>query len=238
MFSMMRQRFSVAGLIATLALVFAMTGGAVAAKKYLITSTSQISPSVLKKLKGKTGKAGTPGQAGAKGDPGAPGSPGQAGQKGERGAEGPAGPLLEELGGGQSLTGFWGTRANGELIKAGASISFAFPVVPAPTLYFINEDGESGIFRTAHTPIEPADAGFLTPELIEENCPGSPTGPTAEPGFLCVYTALLDGFEVESLLKFINEAVPTSYGVMLPFTTPSPGVESATAKGTWAVTAS
>jgi hypothetical protein len=34
----------------SLALVFAMTGGAYAARKIIITSTKQISPKVLKKL--------------------------------------------------------------------------------------------------------------------------------------------------------------------------------------------
>ena len=40
--------------MATLALIFAMSGGAYAASHYLITSTKQIKPSVLGHLKGKT----------------------------------------------------------------------------------------------------------------------------------------------------------------------------------------
>ncbi len=55
-----RSRMTYANVIATLAMVFAMTGGAYAAKKYLITSTKQIKPSVLSQLKGKAGSAGPP----------------------------------------------------------------------------------------------------------------------------------------------------------------------------------
>jgi hypothetical protein len=92
MFSALRRRLHVspATAIATLALVFAMTGGAYAAKKYLITSTKQISPSVLKSLKGKTGPAGPAGPAGAAGAgvAGAPGPQGPAGPGGPAGAAG------------------------------------------------------------------------------------------------------------------------------------------------------
>ena len=59
-----------------------MTGGALAAKHYLIESTKQINPKVLKKLTGKTGatgKNGVAGSAGAPGNPGAPGAPGKDG---------------------------------------------------------------------------------------------------------------------------------------------------------------
>ncbi len=75
MFSAIRRhmRVSPTTVIATLALVFAMTGGAYAAKKYLITSTKQISPSVLKALQGKAGPAGA---AGAQGPAGPAGSGG------------------------------------------------------------------------------------------------------------------------------------------------------------------
>ena len=44
----MRGRLSYANVAMTLALVFAMSGGAYAASKYVITSTKQISPKVLK----------------------------------------------------------------------------------------------------------------------------------------------------------------------------------------------
>jgi hypothetical protein len=86
--------------VALLALFIALGGSAVAASRYLINSTGQINPKVLKKLKGEVGLEGTkglagaPGLAGAKGDPGPKGETGpegKAGPKGEKGAEGKAG---------------------------------------------------------------------------------------------------------------------------------------------------
>jgi hypothetical protein len=96
MLSAIRKRITPGTVIATFALLFAMTGGAYAAKKYLITSTKQISPSVLKVLRGKGGPpgaagpagaagAGTAGPAGAQGPGGAKGEPGSPGAKGEDG---------------------------------------------------------------------------------------------------------------------------------------------------------
>jgi hypothetical protein len=80
----LRSRFGIPGVISVIALVFAMTGGAFAAK-YVITSTKQIKPSVLKALKGNVGPAGPQGPVGAagtagpKGDAGAPGADGKNG---------------------------------------------------------------------------------------------------------------------------------------------------------------
>jgi hypothetical protein len=74
---MFKPKLSYANVAATLALVFSMTGGAMAAHHYLITSTKQISPKVVKALKGKTGKTGPAGPQGPAGSPGAPGAPGQ-----------------------------------------------------------------------------------------------------------------------------------------------------------------
>lgn len=65
--------------VAVLALVVALGGTAVAAKKYVITKTTQISPGVLAQLR----KAGPPGPAGV---------PGPAGRDGAAGETGPAGP--------------------------------------------------------------------------------------------------------------------------------------------------
>lgn len=66
----MRKRISYANVTATLALVLSMSGGALAAKHYLINSTRQISPKVRKQLRGNTGKTGPKGPAGAKGETG------------------------------------------------------------------------------------------------------------------------------------------------------------------------
>jgi Collagen triple helix repeat (20 copies) len=95
MFSAIRRRMTFANVALTVALVFAMSGGALAAKKYLITSTSQIKPSVLKSLQGKAGPAGVQGPqgpAGLKGENGSNGTNGVNGKEGTAGKEGPTGP--------------------------------------------------------------------------------------------------------------------------------------------------
>lgn len=116
----MRKHLTYTNITVTLALVFAMTGGAYAASKYVINTTKQINPKVLKSLVGKTGANGTQGPAGpagpqgpagttgAKGETGAAGqngTPGEKGAQGEKGlagtngfngsngAKGPAGPI-------------------------------------------------------------------------------------------------------------------------------------------------
>ena len=92
MFSAIRTRLTPATAIATVALVFAMTGGAYAAHKYLITSTKQISPKVRSALKGASGPKGAAGPAGPAGPQGPAGGPGARGEKGETGARGETGP--------------------------------------------------------------------------------------------------------------------------------------------------
>jgi hypothetical protein len=91
MFSAIRSRITYVNVVATLVLVFAMTGGAYAAKKYLITSTKQISPSVLKSLQGKAGVAGANGAQGPAGPQGAAGKDGSNGKDGAPGAKGGSG---------------------------------------------------------------------------------------------------------------------------------------------------
>jgi hypothetical protein len=75
----LRRRLSYANITATLALLFAMSGGALAATHYVITSTKQISPKVRKELKGAQGAKGPAGPAGPAGAAGAAGSQGPAG---------------------------------------------------------------------------------------------------------------------------------------------------------------
>jgi hypothetical protein len=80
------RRLNPALVIAIFALVLALGGSAVAAKRYLITNTKQISPAALKAI------AKLASQQSSAGAPGAAGSPGSAGAPGTSGARGPAGP--------------------------------------------------------------------------------------------------------------------------------------------------
>ena len=92
MFGSLRRHVSYANVVATMALVFAMGGTAIAANHYLITSTKQIKPSVVKSLttisstkqinpkvlrtlSGKTGPKGSSGPQGPAGSIGPAGAP-------------------------------------------------------------------------------------------------------------------------------------------------------------------
>jgi hypothetical protein len=78
----LRRHINYANVVATVALLFALGGSAVAAQHYLINSTRQINPKVLKKLRGRAGKTGV---TGPQGRPGTNGSPGAAGARGTDG---------------------------------------------------------------------------------------------------------------------------------------------------------
>jgi hypothetical protein len=64
---MRSRRPSPATVLSAVALFFALGGTAIAAHHYLITSTNQIKPNVLKKLKGNAGQNGAPGPVGPQG---------------------------------------------------------------------------------------------------------------------------------------------------------------------------
>jgi hypothetical protein len=168
MFSAIRRRLTYANVAATLALLFSMTGGALAAKHYLINSPKQINPAVLKALKGRNGKAGPRGPQGPRGEAGAKGAQGPKGEAGSNGSQGPPGPLLDTLPSGRTLTGAFGgeqslpTERGGESIQS--AISFSIPLATVPRVEVIN-------------PGEPP----------EPQCPGRAEAPSAAPGYLCVY---------------------------------------------------
>ena len=177
MFSMIRKRFTFMNLAVTLALLLAMSGGAYATSKYVITSTKQIKPSVLAQLKGKNGKdgpagpqglQGPTGAAGAKGETGAPGFEGKegtAGKNGENGKEGSPWTADGTLPSGKTETGSWSVSAGPENLPF-TSISFAIPLTAALTETEVHYVAGSG--KTAQ-------------------CPGTASKPEAESGSLCVY---------------------------------------------------
>jgi hypothetical protein len=130
----MHRRLTYANVAATLALVFAMSGGALAASHYLINSTKQINPKVLKKLRGARGAAGAAGQRGATGALGATGKEGTPGKEGPPGASAsasiatafaqltPASPIPVE---GETETVVLNTKTSGKnlsLLGAGAHV--------------------------------------------------------------------------------------------------------------------
>ncbi len=195
MFSAIRRRMHVSPttVIASLALVFAMTGGAYAASKVLITSTKQISPKVLKSLQGKAGAAGVPGApgsagpqgpagvAGAKGETGSQGPEGKEGKQGTPGANGQTG-FTATLPSGKTLKGQWSLYAEvpGQFRKAVSSVSFGIPLAEAPVPHYIRANGKEPFYNTSTKTEE---------EREQVECPGSAASPEAKPGNLCVYAS-------------------------------------------------
>ncbi len=225
MLSTIRKRFTYTNIALTLALVFAMSGGAYAAGKYLITSTKQISPKVLSQLKGKTGKAGAPGIAGAKGEAGAVGKEGAQGKEGKTGPEGKEGKEGSPWSNGGTLpsgkteTGTWAFVADGEG-EIRVPLSFPIPTSQAlePTL--------------GRGPVEFAQPGEEDPLDGHPDCEGSLAKPEADPGFVCVYAAA----KLEKAAIRAPGPVRTS-GVVLVFESQSSARPGPTDEGTWAVTA-
>ncbi len=241
MFSSIRKRFTYANVAMTLALVFAMTGGAYAASKILITSTKQIKPSVLKQLQGKAGAQGPAGAAGAQGPAGAAGKEGQPGKEGTPGKEGIQGiqgvpgkdgkdgttGFTKTLPSEETETGAWAFSSSGEGI-ASATVSFAIPLETAI--------GEGNVFYVTKNEWEKHTGHGASA------CPGSAEKPEAFKGFLCVYEFERGAGSSEPPQMSSDAAFPPNFGgktgagtsgAVLLFET----TEGGAGWGSWAVTA-
>lgn len=184
-----RRNLSLPTAIAVVALVFAMSGGAFAAKSYVTGSA--------KDSKGKTAKRGP---RGPKGKRGPRGPKGAVGPKGDTGPQGPKGNTGDPwtAGGvvpsGKSLGGTWLAGVGPEVAPGkglgGTSISFDIPLPAAPEIVIVKKEKEG--------------------EEHAAECPGSLAVPLAAPGKLCLYTALEAGLELQSVL-------PTPVGAVLTY---------------------
>jgi hypothetical protein len=202
MFSTLRTRFGIPGVISVIALVFAMFGGAYAASnssgggKATASAKAKKGPRGPKGATGPAGPQGPAGPAGAKGDAGANGTAGGVGPagpqgpQGTKGATGPQGPAGSPwtVGGtlpsGQSLKGSWSmslqARGTGENFFATSAISFGLEYSnEAPTMVYVDSSGTEKVLENGFAN-EPSD-----------RCPSTdPTVPTAAPGYLCIYESL------------------------------------------------
>jgi hypothetical protein len=235
MFSLLRNRFGIPGVISVIALVFAMFSGAYAASNYdkgkAMSSAAKAKkgprgPRGPQGVAGPAGPSGPAGPAGAKGDTGAQGNEGKQGPEGKQGKEGKSG-FTKALPPGETETGTWAflnMRSETQLIGF-TSISFNVPLAAelAPTqVHYIN----------------PANKEVVEPgvEVTSTACLGSVLEPIAAPGNLCIYAGGQNGYTTTNqLIAKPNDAPGASTsGAILKFFNAEPQAEG---KGSWAVAA-
>ena len=208
MFSALRRHISPATVLAFVALVFAVTGGAFAAsgpgsspgaKASASSVLGRVAKSKPKAKAGPRGPAGPKGAAGAtgatgsagpagaigpagpaggKGEPGAAGANGSNGETGPRGPEGPQGEPGSPWTGGGTLPA---EATETGTWSAGETSSLANVLVPIT----FNVQLAKALGKE--------DVHYVTAGTTPAGCPGTAENPQAEPGNLCVYEGLVQG---------------------------------------------
>jgi hypothetical protein len=201
--------------VAVVALVFAMVGGAFAASggsgggpSASASAKAKRGPRGPRGPKGPTGATGPAGPAGLKGDPGPAGANGKDGVGVTSASVPTSSAVCNHLGGSEfrsanatttacngetgfsealpsesTETGTWGARESVEPGAALLPISFPIPLAEAPEPVLV-EPGETEV----------------------EGCPGIEAElPTAEPGYLCLYTTFVNEVTPEGFFKATSE---------------------------------
>jgi len=266
MFSQIRRRLTYANVAMTLALVFAMSGGAYAAKRYVITSTKQISPSVLKQLKGSNGKSGPAGPTGPAGPAGPTGPAGSVGKDGASGKDGTNGTNGESVVSAQLPVGNSTCSEGGSEFTVGATHTHACTGSPWPAggtlpagksetgawsiVYQASAAGQPGSSAISFTiPLKAApEAHYIgtkeelagepkeSPAIKEGKCKGNPEEPEAASGNLCVFAKE----EANATEYLVFKTIPVRFFAVGTGGTVMPVASVASgevlALGTWAVT--
>jgi hypothetical protein len=225
MFSTLRTRFGIPGVISVIAVVFAMFGGAYAASnspgggRATASAKAKKGPRGPKGPKGDTGPAGPAGPAGAKGDTGAAGSNGSSGSPGADGKSVAGVPIAAGGACGPGVTGVAytvdSTTTNVCNGKNGTNGQTGF------TETLPSEKTETGVFGgttpgaeggarmtlpiSFTLPVEPAPTFVYVPKeaTLPAGCPGFSGGlPLADPGMLCVYAGTEDEERGPELFDF------------------------------------
>jgi hypothetical protein len=221
-----RLRLSPAGVVAVIALVFAMAGGAFAAnnqgqgasasakaKKGPRGPKGATGPAGAAGAQGPAGPQGPVGPAGKEGPQGPQGVPGEEGEPGEEGSPWTAGGTLPE---GATETGAWSFEASSPIIEQ-VPISFPIPLAD---------------------PLDAAHVHLIAPgEPTPEGCGGTPATPEAEPGNLCVFPGELIEATEFNVVKPEGELQlgAGKTGAVVRFF--AEGAEGSSGRGTFAVTA-
>lgn len=277
MFSYIRKRATAANIAAVIALVFATAGGAVASsggsrlstatkhvvvangktasRKYIITSTSQVKPSVLKALhglSGPTGPAGPAGPSGVRGETGTAGFAGKNGTDGTNGTNGTAGEsvTVKELAKGSAQCAEGGVEVsnkagaghacNGSAASGGYVEKLPSGKTEAGTwnLLSASQASDKGTVVISFPVPVAISAGHV--KFFKEGggetteCKGTAEEPSAEAGYLCIYTEIEGGGPA---LSGNVLAVKSSAGAIGAEWSMSASEPSGHAWGTWAVTA-
>jgi hypothetical protein len=208
MFSTLRTRFGIPGVISVMALVFAMFGGAYAASNSSGGGKATASAKAKKGPRGPKGPKGDTGPAGPQGPVGPAGAQGAKGDAGGTGANGAPGASVENKAVATGVTGKCNKLGGAEFTVGGGTPTFACngekgvkgdPWTPEGVLP--SEATETGTWAVVNpeesfVPISfPIPLGEALPEASVHivngaptaDCPGSAAGPEAEPGHLCVY---------------------------------------------------
>jgi hypothetical protein len=231
MFAPLRNRFGIPGVISIIALVFAMAGGAFAAKSLssggprATSSAGKRGPRGPRGPRGKQGPTGPQGPAGAKGDPGAAGANGTDGAAGLTGATGPTGKSgatgATGAAGATGATGAAGVGTPGATGATGATGQSGFTeTLPSGAIEVGSWSGTIGPSGLDFAPISfpiplAAEMDETHVHIIGEGgtggsgCTGGKANtPTVgiEKGHLCVYVFSVFGGEELVEAKFIRKA--------------------------------